>query len=87
MEYLGQHNKPKAEVHPGHKVTGPKEEDEEEGPCFMYLFIKLHNYHSCSMQNYTLISLKFQMPGLGAVLPVHRHTPEQNLLDRSEHKS
>jgi hypothetical protein len=23
------HNKPKAEVHPGHKLTGPKEEEEE----------------------------------------------------------
>jgi len=30
LEYLGLHNKPKAEVHPGHKLTGPKEEDEEE---------------------------------------------------------
>jgi len=30
LEYLGLHNKPKAEVHPGHKVTGPKEEEEEE---------------------------------------------------------
>jgi hypothetical protein len=31
MECLGLHNKPKAEVHPGHKLTGPKEEEEEEG--------------------------------------------------------
>jgi hypothetical protein len=30
MEYLGAHNKPKAEVHPGHKLTGPKEEEEED---------------------------------------------------------
>jgi hypothetical protein len=30
MEYLGSHNKPKAEVHPGHKLMGPKEEQEEE---------------------------------------------------------
>jgi hypothetical protein len=30
MESLGLHNKPKAEVHPGHKLTGPKEEEEEE---------------------------------------------------------
>jgi hypothetical protein len=30
MECLGLHNKPKAEVHPGHKLTGPKEEEEEE---------------------------------------------------------
>jgi hypothetical protein len=29
MEYLGLHNKPKAEVHPGHTLTGPKEEEEE----------------------------------------------------------
>jgi hypothetical protein len=30
MKCLGLHNKPKAEVHPGHKLTGPKEEEEEE---------------------------------------------------------
>jgi hypothetical protein len=30
MEYLGLHNKPKAEVHPRHKLTGPKEEEEED---------------------------------------------------------
>jgi hypothetical protein len=30
MECLGLHNKPKAEVHPGHKLAGPKEEEEEE---------------------------------------------------------
>jgi hypothetical protein len=30
LEYLGLHNKPKAEVHQGHKLTGPKEEEEEE---------------------------------------------------------
>jgi hypothetical protein len=30
LEYLGLYNKPKAEVHPGHKLTGRKEEDEEE---------------------------------------------------------
>jgi hypothetical protein len=29
MECLGLHNKPKAEVHPGHKLTDPKEEEEE----------------------------------------------------------
>jgi hypothetical protein len=28
MEYLGSHNKPKAEVYPGQKLTGPKEEEE-----------------------------------------------------------
>jgi hypothetical protein len=30
MECLGLHSKPKAEVHPGHKLTGPEEEEEEE---------------------------------------------------------
>jgi len=28
---LGLYNKPKAEVHLEHKLTGPKEEEEEEG--------------------------------------------------------
>jgi hypothetical protein len=28
MEYLGLYNKPKAAVHPGHKLMGPKEEEE-----------------------------------------------------------
>jgi hypothetical protein len=32
MECLGLQNKPKAEVHPGHKLTGPKEEEEEGVP-------------------------------------------------------
>jgi hypothetical protein len=30
MKCLGLHNKPTAEVHPGHMLTGPKEEEEEE---------------------------------------------------------
>jgi hypothetical protein len=30
MECLGLHNKPTAEVHPGHMLTGPKEKEEEE---------------------------------------------------------
>jgi hypothetical protein len=29
LEYLGLHNKPKADVHLGHKLMGPKEEEEE----------------------------------------------------------
>jgi hypothetical protein len=29
LEYLGLHNKPKAEVYPGHKLTVPIEEEEE----------------------------------------------------------
>jgi hypothetical protein len=28
MECLGLHNKPNAEVHPGHKLTGRKEEED-----------------------------------------------------------
>jgi hypothetical protein len=31
MECLGLHNKPKAEVRPGHTLTGPKEEEGEGG--------------------------------------------------------
>jgi hypothetical protein len=31
LQYLGLHNKSKAEVHLGHKLTGPKEEKEEGG--------------------------------------------------------
>jgi hypothetical protein len=31
MECLGLYNKPNAEVHTGRKLTGPKEEEEEEG--------------------------------------------------------
>jgi len=30
MECLGLYDKPKAEVHPGYKLTAPKEEEEEE---------------------------------------------------------
>jgi hypothetical protein len=30
LEYLELHDKPKVEVHPGHKLTGTKEEEKEE---------------------------------------------------------
>jgi hypothetical protein len=30
MECFGLHSKPKGDVHPGHLLTGPKEEEEEE---------------------------------------------------------
>jgi len=30
LEYLWLHNKPKAEVQPGHMLMDPKEEEEEE---------------------------------------------------------
>jgi hypothetical protein len=53
MECLGLHNKPKAEVHPGHELTGPKEEEEElqdltqvslDNFCFNLDLITLQNY-------------------------------------------
>jgi hypothetical protein len=31
MKCLGLHTKPTAEVHPGHMLTGPKEEEAEGG--------------------------------------------------------
>jgi hypothetical protein len=34
VEYLGLHNKSKAEVHLGRKLTGSKEEEEEK--CFQH---------------------------------------------------
>jgi hypothetical protein len=37
MECLGLHNKPKAEMQPRHKLTGPKEE-EEEGEEYLQIF-------------------------------------------------
>jgi hypothetical protein len=36
LKYLGLHNKPKAEVHAGHKMTGPKEEDMLHDLCFIF---------------------------------------------------
>ena len=36
MECVGLYNKPKAEVHPGHKLTGPKEEEEEAAFVYVY---------------------------------------------------
>jgi hypothetical protein len=43
MECLGLHNKPKAEVHPGHKLMGPKEEEEVSAifRCQIYKGIEL----------------------------------------------
>jgi hypothetical protein len=40
MECLGLHNKPKAEVHLGHKLTGPKEE--EEDICLLYCIVFIY---------------------------------------------
>jgi hypothetical protein len=39
MKCLGLHNKPTAEVHPGHMLTGPKEEEEEAFVLFQQVFI------------------------------------------------
>jgi hypothetical protein len=39
MDCLGLHNKPKAEVHPGHKLMGPKEEEEEEAVILLFSII------------------------------------------------
>jgi hypothetical protein len=33
MECLGLHNKPKAEVHPGHELTGPEQEEAGGSGC------------------------------------------------------
>jgi hypothetical protein len=36
MECLGLYDNPKAEVHPGHKLTGPKEEEEGNNHNMLY---------------------------------------------------
>jgi hypothetical protein len=40
MECLGLHNKPKAEVHPGHKLTGPKKK--KKNVCFQGIINRSH---------------------------------------------
>jgi hypothetical protein len=55
LEFLGLHNKPKAEVHPGHKLTGPKEEEEGEEACCVS----------------TCKSLYFELPEDGALMLKH----------------
>ena len=51
-ECLGLYNKPTAEVHPGHKLTGPKEEEEEEETVSTQ-WLRVYSEHSanqtCSM--------------------------------------
>jgi hypothetical protein len=42
MEYLGLHNKPKAEVHLGHKLTVPKEEEEEGWSSHFSQLLNMH---------------------------------------------
>jgi hypothetical protein len=45
MEYLGWHNKPKAGVHPEHKLTGPKEEEEEPKVACLIPDCVIGSYH------------------------------------------
>jgi hypothetical protein len=54
MEYLGLHNKPKAEVHPGHKLTGTKEEDKE----LQHTYLMLHILQSIL---YHLLHVSFRL--------------------------
>jgi len=46
-ECLGLYNKPKAEVHPGHKLIGPKEE-EEESLVLPLLLHRIFTFHRLS---------------------------------------
>jgi hypothetical protein len=50
MKCLGLHNKPTAEVHPGHMLTGPKEEEEEELQSINILIIHRETKFSCTMK-------------------------------------
>jgi hypothetical protein len=52
MECLGLHNKPKAEVHPGHKLTGPKEEEEEKKSCAILFHTTEGNDHTHTLRIY-----------------------------------
>jgi hypothetical protein len=56
MECLGLHNKPKAEVHPEHLLTDPKEkeeeEEEEEARPFTPVFIGYRRSHDVTLDSY-----------------------------------
>jgi hypothetical protein len=62
LEYLGLHNKPKAEVRLGHKLMGPEEEDKEEEELHTCAFsvirreanknFPLLGYHTASSGNF-----------------------------------
>jgi hypothetical protein len=54
MECLGLHNKPKTEVHPERKLTGPKEEEEEA----TWLFIQHVNEKSCCCGQSAIVSMQ-----------------------------
>jgi hypothetical protein len=52
MEYVGSNNEPKAEMHPGQKLTGPKEEEEKATGLLCRTPMsnkKVHRSHSSSM--------------------------------------
>jgi hypothetical protein len=51
MECLGLHNKPKAEMQPGHKLTGTKEEEE------LMQNDKLHNEDTRTMKDARMLLL------------------------------
>jgi hypothetical protein len=57
MECLGLHNKPKAEVHPVHKLTDSKEEEEfADSTCDRMLFLNvLQIYYLDDMQLKTIL--------------------------------
>jgi hypothetical protein len=51
FECLGLHNKRKAEVHPGHKLTGPKDKEEEEYHYLQHI-INTHKWYIFQIQQY-----------------------------------
>ena len=55
-ECLGLHNKPKAEVHPGHKLMGP-----EEDQCFVHLHLECLTPHFINWACFHLRAEKVQM--------------------------
>jgi hypothetical protein len=63
MECLRLHNKPKAEVHPGHKLTGPKEEEEEAT-------FDQGNVCVCRCRRVYMMIKEIQMPILIRALPI-----------------
>jgi hypothetical protein len=52
MKCLVLHNKPTAEVHPGHMLTGPKKEEEEAVPLLSFL---IHFFYISSVPMISLI--------------------------------
>jgi hypothetical protein len=58
MECLWLHNKPTAEVHPGHMLTGPKEEEEEEATTYSYMTIFCFTLIHCVTYTTSIILVK-----------------------------